>query len=135
MGIPALLTMVSNQVIKTADTNHATNDKNRVNNVKVTFFILFSSFAGSIFHTGKKNKLVAKIPIGAANNDSDCSILFLLESEKKMYVVGKIVVGTELIIPPTAPPKRSIQIAITIAMTNPTLADIIAFVPSIESDD
>ena len=73
MGTPSVLTTVSNQVIRIADTNQVIKEIRRVKNVKGTFFIRFSSLPGRIFQTGKKNKFVAKIPIGPANNELDCS--------------------------------------------------------------
>ena len=83
MGTPSVLTTVSNQVIKIADTNQVIKEIRRVKNVKGTFFIRFSSLPGRIFQTGKKNRFVAKIPIGAANNELDCSTVVFVESEKK----------------------------------------------------
>ena len=82
IGQPRELITVSNQVIKIADTNQVIKEIRRVNNVKGTFFIRFSSLLGRIFQTGKKKRFVAKIPIGAANNELDCSAVVLVVSEK-----------------------------------------------------
>ena len=73
--------------------------------------------------------------MGAAKRDSACCCLVTPVCVKMTYDVGTIVVGTELIIPPIAPPHFSIHMATTIAIRKPTLPDTIVFVQNIRSDD
>lgn len=60
---PMPLTTVSSQVTKKAARNQITREISRVINVTAVLLKRFSSFEGRIFHTGKKNKFVARIPI------------------------------------------------------------------------
>ena len=69
--MPRRFTITSIQVVKKAARNHITNETKRVMNVTAVLLKRLASFAGRIFHTGRKNRFVAKIPSGYTMDHTD----------------------------------------------------------------